>query len=41
MNEVDDNVIKLKLFPFSIRDKAKNFFNNLMSGSIDSRGDSR
>ena len=35
MNGVDHNVIKLKLFPFSLRDKARNWFNNLMSGSID------
>ena len=35
MNEVDHNVIKLKLFLFSLRDKARNLFNNLMSGSID------
>ena len=34
-NGVDHNVIKLKLFPFSLRDKARNWFNNLMSGSID------
>ena len=35
MNGVDHNVIKLKLFPFSLRDKARNWFHNLMSGSID------
>ena len=38
MNGVDHNVIKLKLFPFSIRDKARNWFNNLMSGPIDTWG---
>ena len=35
MNGVDHNVIKLKLFPFSLRDKARNWFHNLMSRSID------
>ena len=38
MNGVDHNVIKLKIFPFSLRDKARNWFNNLMSGSIDTWG---
>ena len=38
MNEVDHNVIKLELFPFSIRDKARNWFNNLMLGSINTQG---
>ena len=38
MNGVDHNVIKLKLFPFSLRDKARNWFNNLMTGSIDTWG---
>ena len=38
MNEVDHNVIKLKHFPFSLRDKARNWFNNLMPGSIDTWG---
>ena len=38
MNGVDDNVIKLKLFTFSLRDKARNWFNNLMSGMIDTWG---
>ena len=38
MNGVDHNVIKLKLLPFSLRDKARNWFNNLMSGSIDTWG---
>ena len=35
MNGVDHNMIKLKLFPFSIKDKARNWFHNLMLGSID------
>ena len=35
MNGVDHNVIKMKFFPFSLRDKARNWFNNLMLGSID------
>ena len=34
MNGVDHDVIKLKLFPFSLRDKARSWFHNLMSGSI-------
>ena len=38
MNGVDHNIIKLKLFPFSLRDKARNWFNNLMPGSIDTWG---
>ena len=38
MNGVDHNVIKLKLFSFSLRDKARNWFNNLMSGSINTWG---
>ena len=38
MNGVDHNVIKLKLFPFSLRDKARNWFHNLMSRSIDTWG---
>ena len=38
LNGVDHNVIKLKLFPFSLRDKARNLFNNLMPGSIDTWG---
>ena len=36
MNGVDHDVIKLKLFPFSLRDKARSWFHNLMSGSINS-----
>ena len=38
MNGVDHNVIKLKIFPFSLRDKARNWFNNLMLGLIDTWG---
>ena len=38
MNEVDHNVIKPKLFLFSLRDYARNWFNNLMLGSIDTWG---
>ena len=38
MNGVDHNVIKLKLFPFSLRYSARNWFHNLMSGSIDTWG---
>ena len=38
MNEVEHNVIKLRLFPFSLKDKARNWFNNLMLGSIDTWG---
>ena len=38
MKGMDHNVIRLKLFPFSLRDKARNWFHNLMSGSIDTWG---
>ena len=38
MNGVDHNIIKLKLFPFYLRDKARNWFNNLMPSSIDTWG---
>ena len=38
INGVDHNVIKLKLFPFSLRDKARNWFHNLMLGSMDTWG---
>ena len=31
-NGMDHNVIKLKLFPFLLRDKARNWFHNLMPG---------
>ena len=35
---MDHNVIKLNLFPFSLRDKARNWFHNLMLESIDTWG---
>ena len=38
MNGVDHNVIKLKLFPFSLMDKVRNWFNDLMPTSIDTWG---
>ena len=38
MNGGDHDVIKLKLFPFSLRDKARSWFHNLMSGSINRWG---
>ena len=38
MNGVDLNVIKLKIFPFSLRDKIRNWFHNLMLRSIDTWG---
>ena len=33
---VDNDVVKLKLFPFSLRDRAKNWFSSLPRNSIDS-----
>ena len=39
MNGVDHDVIKLKLFPFSLRDKARSWFHNLMPGSINRWGE--
>ena len=39
MNEVDHDVIKLKIFPFSLRDKARSWFHNLMVGSINRWGE--
>ena len=39
MNRVDHDVIKLKLFPFSLTDKARSWFHNLMSGSINRWGE--
>ena len=30
MNEVDHDVIKLKLYPFSLWDKSRSWFHNLM-----------
>ena len=38
MKGVNHNMIKLKPFPFSLRDKARNWFHNLMSGSIETWG---
>ena len=35
MNSVDLDVIKLKLFPFSFKDKTNNWFQGLPRGSID------
>ena len=34
MNGVDHDVIKLKLYPFSLRDKARIWFHNLIPGYI-------
>ena len=34
--DVDNDVVKLKLFPFSLRDSAKNWFSSLPNNSIDS-----
>ena len=39
MNRADYDVIKLKLFPFSLRDKVKSWYHNLMSGSINIWGE--
>ena len=39
MNGVDHDVIKLKLFPFSLRYKVRSWFHNLMSGSINRWGE--
>ena len=39
MNGVDHDVIKLKLFPFSLRDKARSWFHNLMPSSINRWGE--
>ena len=33
---VDNDVVKMKLFPFSLRDSAKNWFSSLPRNSIDS-----
>ena len=35
--DVDNDVVKLKLFPFSLRDRAKTWFSSLPKNSIDSR----
>ena len=34
--DVDNDVVKIKLFPFSLRDSAKNWFSSLPRNSIDS-----
>ena len=34
--DVDNDIVKLKLFPFSLRDRAKNRFSSLPRNSIDS-----
>ena len=39
MNGVDHDFIKLKLFPFSLKKKAKNWFHNLAQGSIETWGE--
>ena len=39
MNEVDHDVIKLKLFPFLLKEKAMNLFHNLAHGSIETWGE--
>ena len=38
LNGVDHSVIKLKLFPFSLKEKARNWFHNLAQGSIETWG---
>ena len=39
MNEVDHDVIKVKLFPFSLKEKARNWFQNIAQGSIQTCGE--
>ena len=34
--DVDNNIVKLKLFPFSLRERAKTWFSSLPKNSIDS-----
>ena len=34
--DVDNDIVKLKLFPFSLRDRAKVWFSSLCKNSIDS-----
>ena len=34
--DVDNDVVKTKLFPFSLRDPAKKMFSSLLRNSIDS-----
>ena len=33
--DVDNDIVKLKLFPFSLRDRAKAWFSSLTKNSID------
>ena len=35
--DVDNDIVKLKLFPFSLQDRAKTWFSSLPKNSIDSR----
>ena len=35
--DVDNDIVKMKLFPFSLQDSAKNWFSSLPRNSIDSR----
>ena len=35
--DVDNDIVKLKLFPFSLRDRVKTWFSSLPRNSIDSR----
>ena len=39
MNGVDQDVMKLKLFPFYLRDKARSWFHNMMPSSINRWGE--
>ena len=39
MNRVDHNVIKLMFFPFSLKEKERNWFHNLTQGSIETWGE--
>ena len=34
--DVDNDIVKLKLFPFSLRDRGKTWFSSLLKNSIDS-----
>ena len=36
LNEVNPNIIKMQLFPFSLRDVAANWFDLMPYGSVDS-----
>ena len=39
MNGVDHNVIKLMLFPFSLKERERNWFHNSTQGSIETWGE--